>query len=264
MKGQGLTVMARIPIVWKVRAQVAARFQAHLLKSKPSDTFSEPLKNVPEEDTQASPSITTLQVPPKKMSMLSLPVPTKWPSGMVFNDGGYQGVLYVDGECVGTIASFALSTKPNPDIFIDKYTLIKTWDLPVQLSIYLTDGQKYAFIDAKYTIVKNEAKMQWEVRINNETKVTKPAFSVSGSIPITCDCELCKNPASSLSVSSSIGRLPEVSKLPGINEIVKHPFRGEEKWLLESTIISLNDDYKWSREQIADWLETLDIDLRFK
>lgn len=33
---------------------------------------------------------------------------------------------------------------------------------------------------------------------------------------------------------------------------------------LRSTIIHLNDHHKWTRERIADWLETLDHDLTFK
>lgn len=32
---------------------------------------------------------------------------------------------------------------------------------------------------------------------------------------------------------------------------------------LEAVIIHLNDTHKWSREQIADWLDTLDVDLAF-
>ena len=33
---------------------------------------------------------------------------------------------------------------------------------------------------------------------------------------------------------------------------------------LQDTIIHLNDEHKWTREAIADWLETLDYDLTFK
>lgn len=60
-------------------------------------------------------------------------------------------------------------------------------------------------------------------------------------------------------------------QLPGINEIVKCPC-GEHlsSNVLDYTdtifhiIIHLNDAKKWTREQIADWLETLDVDLKFK
>jgi hypothetical protein len=33
---------------------------------------------------------------------------------------------------------------------------------------------------------------------------------------------------------------------------------------VHGAIIHLNDVHKWSRDQIADWLESLDIDLSFK
>ncbi len=58
-------------------------------------------------------------------------------------------------------------------------------------------------------------------------------------------------------------RLPEVDKLPGLTAIVKNPVTQREDEL-ETVIITLNDINKWSRDKIADWLETLDIDLRFK
>jgi hypothetical protein len=54
-----------------------------------------------------------------------------------------------------------------------------------------------------------------------------------------------------------------VTQLPGLNEIVKHPVTSK-KTQLKHAIISLNDSHRWSREKIADWLETLDIDLSFK
>lgn len=33
--------------------------------------------------------------------------------------------------------------------------------------------------------------------------------------------------------------------------------------LLYYVVTALNDRYEWSRERIADWLETLDVDLSF-
>lgn len=50
--------------------------------------------------------------------------------------------------------------------------------------------------------------------------------------------------------------------LPGVNEAVKHPITGDTHSLW-SVIISLNDGHHWTRERIADWVETLDIDTRF-
>lgn len=59
------------------------------------------------------------------------------------------------------------------------------------------------------------------------------------------------------------GPMAEVRLLPGLDEKVKHPVDGG-MGTLRITIIHLNDTHKWTREQIADWLETLDVDIRFK
>lgn len=58
-------------------------------------------------------------------------------------------------------------------------------------------------------------------------------------------------------------RQPEVDILPGVNEVVKHPVTGDKR-TIEYIIINLNDSHMWTRDQIADWLETLDVDLTFK
>jgi hypothetical protein len=56
---------------------------------------------------------------------------------------------------------------------------------------------------------------------------------------------------------------PRVDKLPGLREIVRNPATNEPM-MLERAIINLNDIQKWTREAIADWLETLDIDISFR
>lgn len=65
---------------------------------------------------------------------------------------------------------------------------------------------------------------------------------------------------------TQIGRSPEIDLFPGIKEKVKYPAKFYEGLTvtLEDAIVKLNDMDGWSREQIADWLETLDIDIRFK
>lgn len=67
---------------------------------------------------------------------------------------------------------------------------------------------------------------------------------------------LSKNPPAAASLATS---------LPGMDALVLHPDKDvayEDH--LYSIIIDLNDTCKWTREQIADWLETLDIDMEFK
>lgn len=50
--------------------------------------------------------------------------------------------------------------------------------------------------------------------------------------------------------------------LPNLYALVTHPVtRGSMR--LDHAIVSLNDRHRWTREQIADWLDTLDVDLRF-
>jgi hypothetical protein len=67
-----------------------------------------------------------------------------------------------------------------------------------------------------------------------------------------------------VSGSGYIGELPEVAMLPGLMTKVRHPVYTTEQWAVRDAIINLNDVHTWTREQIADWLDTLDVDLRFK
>lgn len=54
----------------------------------------------------------------------------------------------------------------------------------------------------------------------------------------------------------------DVRKLPGVDEMVKNPVHGGQQKLWNA-IVDLNDKQGWTREQIADWVETLDIDISF-
>lgn len=47
---------------------------------------------------------------------------------------------------------------------------------------------------------------------------------------------------------------------PNLTTVVKNPVTGEEM-AVSYVIIHLNDTHKWSFEEIADWLDTLDVDL---
>lgn len=51
--------------------------------------------------------------------------------------------------------------------------------------------------------------------------------------------------------------------LPGVDEVVIHPVT-KEKDTVFNIVINLNDCYKWPREDVADWLDSLDADLEFK
>ncbi|MET0711079.1 MAG: hypothetical protein ABWZ30_01045 [Jiangellaceae bacterium] len=60
--------------------------------------------------------------------------------------------------------------------------------------------------------------------------------------------------------SSVVDSLRKV--LPNIDQVVRNPVTGDQG-PVTAVIIYLNDVRRWPRERIADWLDTLDIDLRF-
>jgi hypothetical protein len=64
-------------------------------------------------------------------------------------------------------------------------------------------------------------------------------------------------------ISSSTNFVNQIDLLPGLSAKVKHPVTKSEG-IIKDIIINLNDYHKWTREAVADWLETLDVDLRFK
>lgn len=52
--------------------------------------------------------------------------------------------------------------------------------------------------------------------------------------------------------------------LPGLSKPSVCPVKGcGDLGTVRAVIIHLNDSHKWTREAIADWLDTLDVDLRF-
>lgn len=53
------------------------------------------------------------------------------------------------------------------------------------------------------------------------------------------------------------------SVLPGLNHKVTCPHCNDPHGSLQAVIIHLNDGAKWTREHIANWLDTLDVDLTF-
>lgn len=59
------------------------------------------------------------------------------------------------------------------------------------------------------------------------------------------------------------GVLIEGMKCPAPQDSLKN-YCKPYTYSLYDCIIHLNDSHKWSRDQIADWLETLDIDITFK
>lgn len=60
-----------------------------------------------------------------------------------------------------------------------------------------------------------------------------------------------------------LGKMPKSNShadlsryLPGVDLVVKHPVTGESNKLW-NIVINLNDHYRWTREAIADWIESV-------
>ena len=51
--------------------------------------------------------------------------------------------------------------------------------------------------------------------------------------------------------------------VPGLSVKVKHPMTKVIS-PIHGIIVDLNENHDWTREEIADWLESLDVDLQFK
>lgn len=109
-----------------------------------------------------------------------------------------------------------------------------------ELTKYLTPQQIKSFI-----IFVDKQGMNWVQ--------PEPLYAPGGLISYTFDSE-----GNTISVdNANINPAPSlVNSLPGLFEHVKHPVTGEQV-LLRTTIINLNDVHKWTRDQIADWLDEI-------
>lgn len=79
-----------------------------------------------------------------------------------------------------------------------------------------------------------------------------------------CPCDLCTPVATPARQPNEL----LADRLPGLRAVTRCPAEAtgtscETKRLLWGVVIHLNDVHEWSRDTIADWLETLDIDLTF-
>lgn len=51
-----------------------------------------------------------------------------------------------------------------------------------------------------------------------------------------------------------------IDACPGLDKEVKHPLTGQVR-AVRRIVMNLNDEHNWTYQQIADWLDTLDVDL---
>lgn len=114
----------------------------------------------------------------------------------------------------------------------------------------------------KYSVAKFDVSKANTEKLMSEVYGGKISFEYDGSGEVS-NAEFGKTPSSL------------VPQLPGVRELVYHPKAkndedealcgwGKDKHVIQDIIMHLNDRHRWTREEIADWLETLDVDLRFK
>jgi hypothetical protein len=101
--------------------------------------------------------------------------------------------------------------------------------------------------------------MRYTEGMLNGAKYHNGGFVAAPPKPVS----LSQNELASMKQAVYGGKDERVDQLPGLKEMVTHPI-SKNRNTLERVIISLNDQHKWTREQIADWLDTLDIDLTFR
>lgn len=122
----------------------------------------------------------------------------------------------------------------------------------------------YAYLDKRVLMLDdNTARFYWRVEWeHNYSKAKSNEYidSVIASLPAKyVNDEFQKFWKSNLTFGDMVITGPShyEMQIPGLQAQVKHPCTGNLD-TLSSVIINLNDTQKWSREQIADWLETLD------
>ena len=153
--------------------------------------------------------------------------------------------------------------------------------LPNTISISNYDDEKPVSLSTKTMVVKPATYRfvlephqwkEWEHLFGNWLKDHPHPMIKDEDIILQMRTDLIKwgydNPGHWLHVVTATGesRSAEaivIQTFPALSQLVKNPVTGRQA-SLKATIIKLNDTHKWSREKIADWLETLDLDINAK
>jgi hypothetical protein len=155
----------------------------------------------------------------------------------------YSLELYVNNDYKGLIRSINYYTEP--DEFVQNMGEIKIWQQGSTVMIMITDD------DHEHTFSSDEWEVTWQhfsdptkrSRIEIKTRSTVPTHHLKQLVPGVMKKTWC----------------PACAKG---NQ--KRGVDGNAVLALWNIIIHLNDEHKWDRMKIADWLESLDIDLTFK
>lgn len=173
-----------------------------------------------------------------------------------------QEAYKVDSSAV-SMKSFVDSAKKIPII---KTIYLKSADGLVDVHVWNFSHKK--FCGSSFTIGINVAnaprKGYWELSVENLSRneytefVTKLYEMIGYGFPAMKIADLLLQMNAFGSDKLQDESFEELStELPGCDQVVIHPVN-KERFNLHSAIISLNDRYNWTRDQIADWIETLD------
>ena len=112
---------------------------------------------------------------------------------------------------------------------------------PQKFIVIIVTNEQYVVIELEAALWTSKQVIKWaDNNLNTELKSLLLTFLTLNQILVSED-----------SVSILASTLPDMSRT------VRHPVIGTQSTLM-TTIINLNDFHQWTREQIADWLESLD------
>lgn len=122
----------------------------------------------------------------------------------------------------------------------------------------MLNGDKYNVVNYLYMKYSQELSKKYPEHISKTLGDALFSF-LSGKFDFNASVENLMTPYER-KARSLVNMIPEV-----MGEIVYCPQDGcTSNCSIMDTVMHLNDRHKWKREDIADWLDTLDVDLRFQ
>ena len=171
----------------------------------------------------------------------------------------HNGRVYIDNKYVGILTAFEVEYPYQDVYYMDGFSKnIFTSKPTYRLTCWDDESQHEIIIDTGHVDLVKEEGVILELHVMAAHGFKKQYIAGGGT---TWASSIYSGEIDNHQNQASASRL--ASHLPGVNEKVEHPLT-KEITTVRYCIISLNDTYKWTREEIADWLETLDIDITFR
>lgn len=124
--------------------------------------------------------------------------------------------------------------------------------------LYVSKGHHFMYVTAEELNGDKKPKMPLGLLNSLTDSEAKTVLDLSISLKETVN-------KPSLGTATALGFSALSLKLPGVNETVKYPCKCGVAGRLWDVIQHLNDKHnEWTRERIADWVESLDVDTEFK